>query len=318
MKSPAPADDELERIKDLRSLNILDTPSEERFDRLTRMAKRIFDVPIALVSLVDENRQWFKSCIGLEVSETARDISFCGHAILGDQVFIIPDSREDERFLDNPLVLGEPFVRFYAGCPLKLSNNRKMGTLCIIDTKPRNMNKEEIELLEDLACMVESEMAALQIATLDELTRISNLRGFHMLAQKSMEYCRRNKVPACMAYFDLNDFKPINDNFGHAEGDRALSAFADLMRESIRESDIIARLGGDEFAACFLNTSRSGTESVIQKFQQSLNKYNREAKRGYDICFSHGIVEYNPQVHKTINDILADCDALMYENKKSA
>ncbi len=119
MKAPDIPQDEQARIKALRSLNVLDTPSEERFDRLTRLAKRMFDVPIALVSLVDENRQWFKSCIGLDVSETPRDISFCGHAILGSEVFIIPDTKKDERFTDNPLVLNDPHIRFYAGCPLR-------------------------------------------------------------------------------------------------------------------------------------------------------------------------------------------------------
>jgi GAF domain-containing protein len=110
---------EVTRLQTLESLDILDTPQEGRFDRLTRMAKRLFNVPIALVSLVDENRQWFKSCVGLPVSETPREISFCGHAILGEGIFIIPDAASDERFHINPLVLNEPTIRFYVGCPLR-------------------------------------------------------------------------------------------------------------------------------------------------------------------------------------------------------
>lgn len=316
MKIPDIPQDELQRIDDLKSLNILDTPSEERFDRLTRMAKRMFNVPIALVSLVDENRQWFKSCVGLDVSETARDISFCGHAILGDDVFIIPDTSLDERFMDNPLVLDAPFIRFYAGCPLKLPNSRKMGTLCIIDVEPRHLDKEDIDLLKDLASMVESEIAALQIATLDELTKISNRRGFNILAQKSIDYSKRNKVEACMVYFDLNNFKPINDNFGHIEGDRVLTTFANLMKKSIRESDISARLGGDEFAILLLNATPKGACLAVEKFQRSLNSYNQKANRGYEISFSHGIVEFNPEKHENVDALLADGDIQMYECKK--
>lgn len=114
MKSPETPRDEETRLKRLRSLGILDTAPEERFDRLTRLAKRMFGVPIALVSLVDENRQWFKSCVGLEASETPRDVSFCGHAILCNEIFIIADATLDERFADNPLVLNEPKIRFYS------------------------------------------------------------------------------------------------------------------------------------------------------------------------------------------------------------
>ncbi|MFM5486675.1 GAF domain-containing protein, partial [Aeromonas veronii] len=118
MQSPVVPDNERLRLDALRRLAILDSPAEERFDRITRMARNMFDVPIALVSLVDENRQWFKSCCGLPVLETPRDISFCGHAILGEELFVVEDAAQDPRFSDNPLVTGEPHIRFYAGHPL--------------------------------------------------------------------------------------------------------------------------------------------------------------------------------------------------------
>lgn len=127
MQKPAKPLDEATRLDTLRALNILDTLPEERFDRLTRLAKRLFGVPIALVSLVDEDRQWFKSCQGLHASETSRDISFCGHAILGDDIFLIPNAAADERFHDNPLVTDEPHIRFYAGCPLTVSKGASLA-----------------------------------------------------------------------------------------------------------------------------------------------------------------------------------------------
>lgn len=133
MKEPDFPVNEQERLSSLRSLQILDTPSEERFDRVTRMAMRLFGVPIALVSLVDENRQWFKSCFGLDVSETERRISFCGHAILQNDTLVIEDATQDERFHDNPLVTGEAGIRFYAGHPLRNMSGHGLGTLCIID-----------------------------------------------------------------------------------------------------------------------------------------------------------------------------------------
>ena len=157
MKKPDIPHDEEARLQILRSLDVLDTPAEERYDRLTRTAKRLFGVPIALVSLIDENRQWFKSCVGVSVSETSRDISFCGHAILGNEVFVIPNAIEDERFADNPLVVNDPKIRFYAGCPLTI-NGHKMGTLCLIDTVARSFSAEDIEALKDLAHAVEQEL----------------------------------------------------------------------------------------------------------------------------------------------------------------
>ncbi|MDX1335448.1 MAG: sensor domain-containing diguanylate cyclase, partial [Gammaproteobacteria bacterium] len=238
MKKPCLPQDEESRLKALRSLNILDTPPEERFDRYTRMAKRMFGVPIALVSLVDENRQWFKSCFGLPVRETPRDISFCGHAILGKEVFVIPDALQDERFADNPLVTEEPHIRFYAGCPLSSIDGSKLGTLCIIDREPRQFTQEDIDTLSDLASMVERELATLEIATVDELTGITNRRGFMSLAKYILNLCTREKLPATLAFMDLNGFKPINDTYGHAEGDRALIEFSNELKRGLRNSDL--------------------------------------------------------------------------------
>jgi len=115
-KAPLPVNEE-QRLAALRALCILDTPPEERFDRITRLAKKLFEVPIALITLVDAERQWFKSCQGLRVRETPRDISFCGHAILSQEGLVVPDTLLDERFADNPMVLGEAGIRFYAGRP---------------------------------------------------------------------------------------------------------------------------------------------------------------------------------------------------------
>lgn len=317
MKSPNTPHDEQARLETLRSLGILDTSSEERFDRLTRIAKRLFAVPIALVSLIDENRQWFKSCVGLSVSETPRDISFCGHAILGDDIFIIPDAMADERFADNPLVLNDPYIRFYAGYPLSTPNGYKLGTLCIIDRQPRNFGKDEFEALADLAAMVESELSAVQLATLDELTNISNRRGFMMLARHSVHLCARKKLAASLVFIDLDKFKLINDTFGHAEGDRALTVFAELIKTTCRKSDIFARLGGDEFAILLIDASKEHAEDIVAKLHQSVANYNQEAKLGYNISFSHGIVEFNPEKHHTLDAMLLEGDSLMYGIKRS-
>lgn len=317
MQIPPKPINEASRVDTLRALNILDTSPEERFDRLTRLAKRLFGVPIALVSLVDEDRQWFKSCQGLGVSETPRDISFCGHAILGEDIFLIPDAALDERFLDNPLVTDEPHIRFYAGCPLKVPNGSKLGTLCIIDREPRELGSEDLELLRDLARMAEQELAAIQLATMDELTMISNRRGFEVLSANALAMCRRLDKPASLLFFDLDLFKQINDRFGHAEGDRALTDFARLLKESFRESDVLGRLGGDEFAVLLTSTNMAEVDITLQRLQQMINAHNQEARRGYEIIYSVGAVEFDPARHNGVAELMAEADTLMYERKKN-
>lgn len=317
MLAPRKPDDEAARLKNLHSLKLLDTAPEERFDRLTRLARRLFDVPIALVSLVDANRQWFKSSAGLDASETPREISFCGHAILQDQILEICDAEQDERFHDNPLVTDKPGIRFYAGHPLGLEDGSKLGTLCLLDTRPRKLNDEERELLRDLARMAEQEMVAVQMASMDELTLLSNRRGFRTLAQHALNVCDRLSRPATLLFFDLNDFKPINDRYGHAEGDNALKTFADVLRIAFRESDVIGRLGGDEFVALLTGSSHVEIAAIMARLQEILDERNAMLQRGYDIRFSVGQIEYDPQRHQSIDTLLADADAAMYTQKQA-
>lgn len=157
LAAPIPSN-ESERIERLRRLGLLDTPPEERFDRVTRIARRLFDMPMALVSLVDSERQWFKSHLGIGDTETERSISFCGHAIAGDDTFVVTDAFDDDRFFDNPLVTSGPEIRFYAGQPLRDADGYALGTLCVLDEKPRLFSDEDRQMLRDLAAIVEEEL----------------------------------------------------------------------------------------------------------------------------------------------------------------
>lgn len=304
------------RVSELHALNILDTPPEERFDRVTRLARRLFGVPIAVVSLVDRKRQWFKSRVGIDACETGRDESFCSHAILRDDIMVINDALEDERFRDNPLVAGEPHIRFYAGSPISSPNGYKLGTLCLLDTEAREFDADDRALLGDLSRMVEQELVAVHLATMDELTKLSNRRGFESLSQYALGMCKRLSKPASLLYFDLDLFKQINDRFGHAEGDRALSNFARILAGSFRESDVVGRLGGDEFAVFLVNTGLAETDTVLRNLAQAIDDHNRTSKRGYDLLYSVGAVAYDPAGHDTIADLMNSADALMYQHKK--
>jgi class 3 adenylate cyclase len=156
---PFPSDETL-RLQALHSLRMLDTPGEERFDRIVRLVTQCFETPLAAVSLVDADRQWFKSRVGMPFDQTPRRISMCGHAILQNQVMVVPDARKDMRFASSPLVVNDPMVRFYAGRPLK-SQGRNIGTLCVMDRKPRDFGEQHIRLLDQFAILIEEQIGML-------------------------------------------------------------------------------------------------------------------------------------------------------------
>ena len=315
MNAPTDLQTELDRIKSLRSLGLLDTAPDERFDRLTRMARRMFRVPIALVSLVDENRQWFKSCDGLAVSETSRETSFCGHAILGDGIFLIPNALADERFSTNPLVTNDPHIRFYAGFPVRAADGAKIGTLCVIDREPREFSQEDAVALKDLASMVEDEVVAHQSSMTDDLTKLLNRRGLMSKAQFFIDLSIRLRTTLCLVFFDLDDFKQVNDNFGHSEGDNALTQFAMLLQKSFRSADVVGRLSGDEFVVLLTAETKQDAAVAVQKFLVKLKQLSQERNRGYDLKCSHGIVEFDASKHHSVKDLISEGDQLMYECK---
>ena len=310
--APQPTN-EVERLRSLHALPLLDTPPEERFDRLTRLARRLFDVPIAVISLVDADRQWFKSRTGLDATETPREYSFCAHAILGEEVMVVPDATHDERFRSNPLVLGAPHIRFYAGCPVRAPDGSALGTLCVIAPEPRRPGDADVALLRDLGDMVEQEVRSMALATMDELTGLTNRRGFNAIAAKANAVCGRLERPATLLLFDVDDFKQVNDTFGHAEGDRVLLEFANHLRSAFRDSDVVARLGGDEFCVLLSGTSDADVRRPISLLQERL-----AGDAGLSgISFSVGTAQYDPAKHPSVAELAAAADRDMYRQKRA-
>lgn len=271
MKNPLIPENETQRLQALDSLTIVQSPAEERFDRITRLARKFFDVPIALVSLVTEKCQWFKAVQGLTVDSTSREISFCGHAILYDDIYIVSDASKNSDFSDNPLVVGEPHIRFYAGKPIKYKGHN-IGTLCIIDVIPRKLSTSDIESLCSLAAWVENELkvtalgeSQLQLlAELDEanrqslidpLTRVWNRKGMDEILAREMSLARREKQEVFIMLLDIDYYKEVNDSYGHLAGDFALTEVAQRIRSSVRGHDMVVRYGGDEFLVYAANCS---------------------------------------------------------------
>ena len=312
MKEPPKPINEDERLRTLEGLNILDSSSEERFDRYTRLAASIFGMPIALVSLVDSDRQWFKSAVGLDAPETPRSVSVCGHTILENDILVVNDLSKDNRFHDNPLIINDPNLRFYAGVPLRPLNNHALGTFCIIDYKPRELTQDQISNLVDLASMVSDEL----IIYLDDLTGLTNRRGFNLLAKTVLSTAQRSNNVLSLIMLDLDNFKDINDDFGHLQGDQALKFFADCMRDVFRESDIVSRIGGDEFCILLSNSTKVDAEIGLARLQDLLTQENTNTKNKFHLAFSAGIAESTEGVIPSIGSLMNDADQLLYAAKQ--
>jgi diguanylate cyclase (GGDEF)-like protein len=312
MLKPALPLDETARLMSLHSLRILDTPAEDRFDRITRMAKRFFGVEICLISLVDSQRQWFKSKLGLDACETGREISFCGHAILDEKTFVVSDASKDVRFADNPLVTGTPSIRFYAGCPVHGPDGYRIGTLCLIDSQPRDFSAEDDETIRDLASLVEDEFKVSSQVTVDDLTKVANRRGFHQIANHMMSLCRRTGTDIELAFFDLDGFKDVNDSYGHAAGDELLQHFAKLLIKCFRSADVIGRLGGDEFVVLMAGSGGS-SNAGIARLEEMAAAADCEIRQ--KLAWSVGCIRFDPERHTTIESLIADADGRMYDDK---
>lgn len=306
---------EAKRLDALHRYDVLDTPPEESFDRITRLAKSALHMPIVLVSLLDSNRQWFKSRQGLDATETPRNISFCTHAIQTDEPYIVADALEDEKFRDNPLVLGPPNIRFYIGIPLKTPDGYNIGTLCAIDTKPRQLSQTQIDLMRDLARLVVDELELRQIATTDSLTGAQTRRSFHLEVKKEMERAKRFNRSAGFIAMDIDHFKTINDTHGHQAGDIVLRNFAAICKASLRSIDLFARLGGEEFVIVLPETGHPGAISVAERLRQNIAVTPiSDGERRISVTASFGVTDFFGE-DRTVQSILGRADRALYKAK---
>lgn len=310
IKPPTPVD-ELMRLETLRNLKILGTDPEERFDRVTRLARRVFGTPIALVSLVDNDRQWFKSRQGIEVTETSRDVSFCSHAILGEEVMVVNDACDDERFCDNPLVTSDPNIRFYAGYPLSAPDGSKVGTLCIIDREPRQMDNEDIRLLQELGQMVEEELAVASMMHNDPVTGLANGVGFSLVGKHLVAMCERTDSPASLMLIRFVNHHLIEGFEGSEASDRAAIEIAQQLMASFRDSDIVGRVALDVFAVLLVGSALDDIETARNRLATRLQERNEAATQAYEIDVDTMAVAYNPGRHDSIDALLQDASDRM-------
>ncbi len=328
---PAPLpENEAERLKALEDYNILDTLPEQGFDDLTALASYICKTPIALISLIDSDRLWIKSKVGLKVREIPRDWAFCSHTILQPQkILVVNNAVKDERFANNPLVKNNPKIRFYAGVPLVTSNGFAVGTLCVIDMIPRQLNDRQLdalyrlsrqvvaqmELIQEIHNRKQAEIEGRQLSLTDELTGLHNRRGFFLLAEQQLKIAHRMKLLCWVIFIDLDGLKQINDSLGHDVGDALIIDAGQLLKQSFRKSDIVARLGGDEFII-FISSYFKDAENIQIHLQTNIANFNQRQNRSYQISMSMGIQRYSPETNMSLEQLVARSDELMYAHKR--
>lgn len=256
------------RLAALASLDILDTPAEEEFDRVSKLITLIFGVEIGIVSLIDAHRQWYKSVIGLGASEADLQGSFCKYTLQSGSPVIVPDTLMDERFAQSPYVTAGPKIRFYAGVPLKTRAGLVVGTVCAIDAIARPFGVRETAIMEHLAESVMYSLEMRLLAATDVLTGAMSRRGLKDEADKHLALSKRHGVPVSCIVFDLDHFKNINDTYGHATGDQVLTGIVRAAQGQLRQSDLLGRLGGEEFAVILPQTELAMAYAVAEKLRQ--------------------------------------------------
>jgi diguanylate cyclase (GGDEF)-like protein len=332
MLHPALPADEQQRLEALAELGLVDSPAEERFDRITELAQQVLDVPVALVSLVSADRQWFKSLRGLNIRETPRELSFCAHAILQKDLLVVPDARLDPAFADNPLVTGAPAIRFYAGCPVHY-RGQPIGTLCVIDRQPRVLEAGQRRALQNLAAIVESEfrLQALSAdqhallaeldetrrqALLDYLTGTWNRRGIDEIVPRELSRAARANDAVAIMLIDIDHFKRINDTLGHHAGDVTLQEVARRLRRCIRPHDVIGRYGGDEFLIFLGQCGREDAERIGKRMLESVHDSPIETPAGTATTgISIGLYSMQEIAGRSLGQIVEAADQALYRAK---
>lgn len=323
--APLPVD-ELARLAELRKYEVLDTPPEKAFDDAVKLAAGICGTPMAVVSLVDESRQWFKARVGLAVEETPRELSFCAHAILHPQeMLVVSDATQDARFADNPQVTGPDEIRFYAGVPLVTAGGHALGTLCVIDTTPKEIPPAHCEALATLARTVvtqlelrraSSELARANdqlrdLSFIDPLTGLANRRALDVRLVGEMERAIRHDAPLVLLMLDIDYFKQYNDSCGHVLGDDALSRFAALLSAEVRQTDLVARYGGEEFAVLLPETTEEGARLLAERYRAHVAATSFPCRT---VTTSIGLAAWQPRFERP-EDFISAADQALYAAK---
>ncbi len=345
MKADVPTN-ESTRLEALYDYRILDTLPESSYDDITRLAAEICGTPVALVSLVDSDRQWFKSKLGLVVSETSREVSFCAHAILGADLLIVPDAGQDQRFADNPLVTGAPHIRFYAGAPLITSTGEVLGTLCVIDRERRTLSSGQQQSLRALSRQVMAQLelrghiaaqeryrqeletyqsrlkeinTKLEVESVtDDVSGFHNTRFLHRYLDGFFARADHVAEKLSLVFFDMDGFKSVVDAHGHLLGAKVLKEVVQTVHYHLDTEDRIVRYGGDEYVVILPHTGKEQALAKVSRLMAGISstRYLREEEINVKVTASFGLATF-PEDARGKGELLAEADRCLFESKEN-
>lgn len=304
-------DDEAGRLRALRRYNALDSAPEAGFDELVALVRRIFGTRIAAISLIDEDRQWFKAIDGLDLTETPRDISFCTHALRQSGAMAVPDATQDARFQVNPLVTEAPGLRCYLGVPLTTPDGYNVGTICTLDTEPRPFSPEDCATLEGIARLAVSMLEMRQAVRRDALTGATTRRGFEQLLETAVAAGGGDTL----LMLDIDHFKAVNDDFGHLTGDLVLKRVAEEIMAVIRPEDTLGRLGGEEFGILLKAMGQAEAARMAEQVRSAISAIVLPELRGRKVTVSLGLAALRPGWQT--KDWIGKADDALYVAKRA-
>ena len=323
------------KLASISSSKLLYTPLEERFERITRLTRRALNVPVAAVTLIDNNKQWFKSVSGWNVTELPSDRSLCQCTVESGDVTVIADARKDPRTSDHPLVRLPPRFGFYAGVPLMDEDGHITGTFCVFDTKPRRFGSADHQTLRDLSAIAQREIysdqltsahsalssklgAARREAMMDPLTKLWNRRGAMVLMKSAIEKADLEQSIVAVALLDLDNFKRINDTHGHPVGDEVLRRLGSRLTANVRLDDACCRIGGDEFLLLMNHTDTKTARAVAERVRRGITESPIPTRQGsIRMSISAGFTVRQPAEQISVEALLDRADKALMQSKAS-
>jgi diguanylate cyclase (GGDEF)-like protein len=323
------------KIANINSLDLFYTPIEERFERITRIARRALHAPVAAISLLNEDKQWFKSAAGWGISELPRDQAICKLTVEANQIVTINDTLLDPRVAKLPIVMAAPRFRAYAGHPLVDDEGTCVGTFCVLDLKPREFAPVDRQALIDVAALVQRELFSDQLSTahaaltsklgmarrealMDPLTHLWNRRGAQVLLKAAFAGTNQRGTPLALALLDLDNFKRINDTRGHHTGDEVLRRVASRLLSTVRGDDAICRLGGDEFLVIMADTDASIASRVAERIRHAITDSPVPTRDGaVPVSVSVGCTVRQPREATAVDALLERADQALMESKSA-
>jgi diguanylate cyclase (GGDEF)-like protein len=302
-------DDEAGRLAALARYEIIDTAAEHEFEQIVQLVQQVFETPMAAVTLIDADRQWFKARRGIGAAQTPRSQAFCHYTIADADGLAVEDAEADPRFADSPLVTGDRHIRSYLGAPLRTPDGYQIGALCVISDKVRRFSATNREILRRFSQVVVSQMELRQLASLDSLTGLLTRWAFDQAVFDALAGPRR---PAAIALFDIDHFKQINDQHGHCQGDTVLAAIAEVLRDALPPGAAIGRLGGEEFGVLLPGHDLDAAVTVAEHMRAAIAAVRMP---GLPVAtVSAGMAMLAPAM-ATASDWLQAADAALYAAK---